>query len=323
MDLALEVGVSPRHLSFVETGRAKASPELLLALAEHLEVPLRERNLILLASGYAPRFSRLPLNSGEMAQVHRTLQRILAGHDPYPGLVIDRYWNVVLANRAAERFLAGLPEHVIGPELNVFRMSLHPDGLAARTVNFEEWARYLLGQLHRSARLTGDVPRRSRHRSPAARFLYLTGNRFSAPSPACWYSTPRPSKRAATEEDHMPDLETTIATYLDAWNETDPELRDKLIEDVWAYDGQLIDPPLAAAGRAQISGMAATLQAQFPGHQFRRSSLIDEHHGHFRFAWQLVAADGSVTLTGLDVGQLGEDGHLAQIVGFFGEVAAS
>jgi transcriptional regulator with XRE-family HTH domain len=156
MDLALEVGVSPRHLSFVETGRSKASPELLLALAEHLEVPLRERNLILLAGGYAPRFSRLPLDSGEMAQVHRTLQRILAGHDPYPGLVIDRYWNIVIANRGAEQLLTGLPAQVIAPEPNVFRISLHPDGLAERTLNFEEWARYLLGQLHRAARLTGD-----------------------------------------------------------------------------------------------------------------------------------------------------------------------
>jgi transcriptional regulator with XRE-family HTH domain len=157
MDLALEVGVSPRHLSFVETGRSKASPELLLALAEHLEIPLRERNLILLAGGYAPHFSRLPLDSREMAQVHRTLQRILDGHDPYPALVIDRYWNVVLANRAAGPLLTGLPRHVIDPEPNVFRISLHPDGLAPRTVNFEDWARYLLGQLHRAARLTGDA----------------------------------------------------------------------------------------------------------------------------------------------------------------------
>jgi hypothetical protein len=118
----------------------------------------------------------------------------------------------------------------------------------------------------------------------------------------------------------MPNLETTIATYLEAWNETDPELRNKLIEHVWARDGQLIDPPLAAAGRAQIGEMAATLQSQFPGHHFRRSSPIDEHHGHFRFAWQLVAPDGTVALPGLDVGHLTDDGHLARIVGFFGAV---
>jgi transcriptional regulator with XRE-family HTH domain len=156
MDLALEVGVSPRHLSFVETGRSKASPELLLALAEHLDVPLRERNGILLAGGYAPRFSRTALDSAEMERLLQTLQRILASHDPYPGVVIDRYWNIVIANDSAQRMMEGLPEHVIGPTPNIFRLSLHPEGLAQRTLNFEEWATYLLGQLHRAARLTGD-----------------------------------------------------------------------------------------------------------------------------------------------------------------------
>jgi transcriptional regulator with XRE-family HTH domain len=156
MDLALEVGVSPRHLSFVETGRSKASPELLLALAEHLDVPLRERNGILLAGGYAPRFSRAALDSAEMERVLQTLQRILAGHDPYPGVVIDRYWNIVIANGSAQRMMEGLPEYVAGPTPNIFRLSLHPEGLAQRTLNFEEWAGYLLGQLYRAARLTGD-----------------------------------------------------------------------------------------------------------------------------------------------------------------------
>ena len=100
MELALEVGVSPRHLSFVETGRSKASPELLLALAHHLEVPLRERNGLLLAGGYARRFPQTSLGSPEMARIRVTLQKILTSHDPYPGVVIDRYWNVVLANSA-------------------------------------------------------------------------------------------------------------------------------------------------------------------------------------------------------------------------------
>jgi MmyB-like transcription regulator ligand binding domain/Helix-turn-helix len=126
-------GVSPRHLSFVETGRSKASPELLLALSEHLEVPLRERNVILLAGGYAPRFPPTTLGSAEMGRVHQTLERVLAGHGPYPGLVIDRYWDVVLANDAGRQLTVGMPQEVIGPPLNVFRASLHPDGLARRT----------------------------------------------------------------------------------------------------------------------------------------------------------------------------------------------
>ena len=156
MDLALAAGVSPRHLSFVETGRSKASPELLLALAEHLDVPLRERNTLLLAGGYAPRYSRTSLESPEMTRVLDTLQTILERHDPYPGVVIDRYWNVVLANSAALALVQDLPEHILGPPLNIFRVSLHPDGLASLTLNFDDWATYLLGQLHRAMVLTGD-----------------------------------------------------------------------------------------------------------------------------------------------------------------------
>lgn len=156
MDLALEVGCSPRHLSFVETGRSRPSPELVLAVAQHLEVPLRERNTLLLAAGYAPRYSETSLDDAAMARVRASLQRMLDAHDPYPGVVIDRQWNVVLANRAALQLTVGVPDHLLGPELNVFRLCLHPDGLAARTRNFDEWAAYLLGQIHRTVRLTGD-----------------------------------------------------------------------------------------------------------------------------------------------------------------------
>ncbi len=156
MDLALEVGVSPRHLSFVETGRSRASPELLLTLAEHLEVPLRERNSLLLAGGFAPRYSQASLDTPEMGRVRETLQRLLASHDPYPGVVIDRYWDVVLANQGAMLLVDGVPAHLLGPPMNVFRVSLHPEGMAARTLNFEEWSNYLVGQLHRSASLSGD-----------------------------------------------------------------------------------------------------------------------------------------------------------------------
>jgi transcriptional regulator with XRE-family HTH domain len=156
MHLALEVGVSPRHLSFVETGRARPSPELLLAVAEHLEVPLRERNALLLAAGYAPRYPQTPLDDTSMARVRATLQRLLEAHDPYPGVVIDRAWNVVLANRAATVLVDDVPALLQGPPLNVFRVCLHPDGLAARTLNFPEWSAYLRGELHRAAALTAD-----------------------------------------------------------------------------------------------------------------------------------------------------------------------
>jgi transcriptional regulator with XRE-family HTH domain len=156
MDLAFDVGVSPRHLSFVETGRSRPSPELVLALADRLDVPLRESNALLLAAGYAPRYPETSLDAPAMVRVNAALQRLLDTHDPYPGVVIDRGWNVVLSNRAAGALVAGLPDHLLGPPLNVFRVCLHPDGLAAATRNFDEWASYLLHQLHRLVALTTD-----------------------------------------------------------------------------------------------------------------------------------------------------------------------
>jgi transcriptional regulator with XRE-family HTH domain len=156
MDLALEVGVSPRHLSFVETGRSRPSPELVLALADHLEVPLRERNTMLLAAGYAPRYRETSLDDPTMASVRAALQRLLDTHDPYPGVVIDRAWNVVLTNGAALALADGVPDELLGPPLNVFRLCLHPEGLAARTRNFGEWASYLLWQLHRLVLASAD-----------------------------------------------------------------------------------------------------------------------------------------------------------------------
>lgn len=157
LDLSLDVGVSTRHLSYVETGKSRPSPELVLAVAEHLEVPLRERNTMLLAAGFAPRYSARGLDAPAMRPIVVALQRMLDAHDPYPGVVIDRQWNVVLTNEAAAALTAGLPAEVVGPPVNVFRMCLHPAGLAERTVNFAEWADYLLRQLRRTIVLTGDA----------------------------------------------------------------------------------------------------------------------------------------------------------------------
>jgi transcriptional regulator with XRE-family HTH domain len=156
MDLALDAGVSTRHLSFVETGRARPSPELVLSLAHHLDVPLRERNSLLLAAGYAPRFSQTPIDDPSMHRVRASMQRLLDAHDPYPGVVIDRQWNVVLTNRAAMGLTDGVDPTLLGPPMNVYRLCLHPDGLAARTTNFTDWAAYLLQQLRRSITLSGD-----------------------------------------------------------------------------------------------------------------------------------------------------------------------
>jgi len=156
MDLALAVNVSTRHLSFVETGRSRPSAELVLALADGLEIPLRERNTLLLAAGYAPRYPVRPLEDEAMEPAREAVQRMLDAHDPYPGVVVDRAWNIVMANQAASAITAGIPDELLGPPANVYRISLHPEGLAKRTLNFPEWAEHLLQQLARSVALTGD-----------------------------------------------------------------------------------------------------------------------------------------------------------------------
>jgi SnoaL-like domain len=128
---------------------------------------------------------------------------------------------------------------------------------------------------------------------------------------------------APTEETAMSDVTATVDTYLAAWNESDPARRAGLVEQVWAPDGQLIDPPLAAEGHAGISDLHAALQGQFPGHRFRRSSAVDAHHDRLRFGWELVGPDGAVALAGLDVGELAGDGRLRRVVGFFGDLPAA
>jgi transcriptional regulator with XRE-family HTH domain len=156
LDLALDAGVSPRHLSFVETGRSRPSPQLLSALAERLQIPLRERNRLLLAAGYAPRYPEGRLDGTAMDQVRGALQRLIGAHDPYPGVVLDRAWNVLLANRAAQALAAPLPAHLQGPPLNIIRAGLHPDGFARVTVNFDEWGGHLIDVLQREAAATAD-----------------------------------------------------------------------------------------------------------------------------------------------------------------------
>ncbi len=121
----------------------------------------------------------------------------------------------------------------------------------------------------------------------------------------------------------MSDLTATVDTYLAAWTETDPDRRAGLVEQVWVPDGTLVDPPLAAEGHTGISDLHAALQAQFPGHRFRRSSAVDAHHDRFRVGWELVGPDGTVALAGMDVGQLAEDGRLRGVTGFFGPLPAA
>ncbi len=156
LDLALDVGISARHLSFIETGRSRPSAQVLMALAQTLELPLRERNRLLLAGGYAPRYAEREWQSEAMAPVRAALQRLLDAHHPYPGVVLDRQWNVVMANGAAKALVAMLPAWLSTHPMNIFRASLHPEGMAALTLNFEDWGSYLIDALRRAVQSTGD-----------------------------------------------------------------------------------------------------------------------------------------------------------------------
>jgi transcriptional regulator with XRE-family HTH domain len=157
LELASGSAVSTRHLSFIETGRARPSREMVLHLAERLEVPLREQNRLLLAAGYAPAYGERPLASEEMAPVREALERFLRAHEPYPALVLDRHWNLVLANEAIAPLLEGIADHLLDPPTNALRATLHPDGMAPRIVNFDEWSAHLVHRLRRELALTGDA----------------------------------------------------------------------------------------------------------------------------------------------------------------------
>src|SRR3954468_10755516 len=156
LDLALDAGVSARHLSFLETGRSRPSREMVLRLAEELDVPLRDRNRMLLAAGFAPAFQERPLEAPEMEPVRRAVAQVLTGHEPFPAAVVDRWWNLVAANRNVSLFLEGVAPRLLGPPANVLRVSLHPEGMAPRIANLAEWRGHLLDRLRREVAATAD-----------------------------------------------------------------------------------------------------------------------------------------------------------------------
>jgi transcriptional regulator with XRE-family HTH domain len=156
LELSHLVDVSTRHLSFVETGRSRPSRQLVLHLAEHLDVPLRDRNQLLLAAGFAPVYPESSLHSPQMMAIRDAVRGLLDGHDPYPAVVVDRWWNLVEANDALLSLAAGAAEHLLTPPVNVLRLSLHPDGVAPRILNLGEWRGHLLGRLRRQVALTAD-----------------------------------------------------------------------------------------------------------------------------------------------------------------------
>lgn len=156
LDLALEAGVSTRHLSCVETGRARPSPQMVLHLADRLDVPLRDRNQLLLAAGYAPAYSQRDLDDPAMGPARDALERILRGHDPYPALAVDRHWGMVAANATVGLLTQGVAAHLLEPPVNVLRLTLHPEGMAPRIANLPEWRAHLLDRLERQAIASAD-----------------------------------------------------------------------------------------------------------------------------------------------------------------------
>lgn len=157
LDFALEAEISQRHLSFMESGRSKPSREMVLHLAERLEVPLRERNGLLLAAGYAPVFQERGLDDPALAPAREAIELVIGGHEPYPALAVDRHWTLVAANKAIAPLLVGVSDKsLLEPPVNVLRLGLHPGGLAPHTANLPEWRDHLLDRLRQQITVSGD-----------------------------------------------------------------------------------------------------------------------------------------------------------------------
>ncbi len=183
LDLASEAEISTRHLSFLETGRSLPSREMLLHLAEQLEVPLRERNVLLTTAGFAPLFLERALHDPGLQAARQAIDLVLAGHEPYPALAIDRHWTLVASNRAVASLLVGIAPALLEPPVNVLRLTLHPDGLASRIANLSEWRAHLFTRLRHQIELTADQT-----------LVELLEELSAYPAPRV-----RPSQRGATE----------------------------------------------------------------------------------------------------------------------------
>jgi transcriptional regulator with XRE-family HTH domain len=156
LDLALQGNISSRHLSFLETGRSRPSREMVLHLAEQLAVPLRERNILLTAAGFASTFRERKLDDPALNAARQAVELVIQGHAPYPALAVDRHWTMVTANEAVGSLLVGVDPALLQPPVNVMRVALHPSGLAPRTVNLVEWRTHLLDRLRRQVEATAD-----------------------------------------------------------------------------------------------------------------------------------------------------------------------
>ncbi|MEW1778739.1 helix-turn-helix transcriptional regulator [Streptomyces sp. NPDC086777] len=188
LELALRADSSARHISFVETGRSRPSEEMVLRLAEHLDVPVRERNALLLAAGYAPHYPETPLDDPALEALRDGMERLIRGYEPYPALVVDATYTVVAANRGIAMLLEGVPESLLAPAPNAMRLTLHPEGLAPRIRNLREWRGHLLEQMARQIAL---------HRSDVLRELYEEVAAYPLPADAEAGEPAEPAEPAA------------------------------------------------------------------------------------------------------------------------------
>jgi transcriptional regulator with XRE-family HTH domain len=156
LDLACEADISTKHLSFVESGRARPSRDMVMHLAERLDVPLRERNILLVAAGFAPVFRERKISDPALAAQRQAIELVLQVHEPYPALAIDRHWTMVSANAMVPLLLSGIDAALLAPPVNVLRLSLHPNGLAARIANLAQWRTHLLERLRRQVEVSAD-----------------------------------------------------------------------------------------------------------------------------------------------------------------------
>lgn len=163
LELSVRADVSARHLSFVETGRARPTQAMILRLAEHLDVPLRERNKLLTAGGYAPAFPERTLDEPGLEAVRQAVRHVLAGLEPFPAVAVDQHWNLIDSNANIAMFLEDVADELITPPINVLRLSLHPLGMAGRIINLGQWRTHLLRRLRQQGDTTADPVIRELH----------------------------------------------------------------------------------------------------------------------------------------------------------------
>ncbi|HUO94063.1 MAG TPA: helix-turn-helix transcriptional regulator [Rhizomicrobium sp.] len=230
LDLACQADISTRHLSFVETGRALPSREMILHLAEELEIPMRERNLLLVSAGYAPMFPERPLDDPAMRAARVAIDLMLEGQKPYPAFAIDRHWQTVATNAALPIIYEGVAEHLLEPPVNGMRLTLHPDGMASRIVNIAEWREHMLSRLKQQVEITAD---------PVLIDLLAEVSEYPAPE------TPAPSRAPSDPPIIMPFKIRTSAGVLSLFTTTmvfgspvDITLSELAIECCFAADAE-------------------------------------------------------------------------------------